>query len=266
MILNEKKLLITLRNKPKICLIKLSIHANEIWLDAPGMDTLKIVYDADVSSNKFFEFDVWGTTAKGEYYILHIYNYIFVNIIFFQKGHEYSEEASEWLSKYIDCKVHLIKFSDGVHDRITNSKTEKVTNPVVYQDGFPAFLTNQTSIDDLNSRLSRQDRVTYRSFRPNIHIVNGEPYEEDNWFNFKINGLQFKHIHPCARCTTTLVNPDNGVKNENFEPLKTLRTYRILDEYKHLFDKAPLFGINLVSLNSGIIKINDELKILDHKH
>lgn len=64
-LLNESKTFISLRQKPRLALIVTSLHGNEIWLDAPEMETLKINVETDVSSNEVIEFDIFGAMGKG---------------------------------------------------------------------------------------------------------------------------------------------------------------------------------------------------------
>ena len=49
---------------------------------------------------------------------------------------------------------------------------------------------------------------------------------EDNWFYIKINGNVFRHASMCSRCVFTAVNPDDGSRNPDGEPLKTLKSFR----------------------------------------
>jgi len=65
-LLNEHNNIVTQRTKPKLSLIKPSLYGEQIWLDAPGLETLKIDYKPN--NNDFHatvDFKVWGQDVKG---------------------------------------------------------------------------------------------------------------------------------------------------------------------------------------------------------
>lgn len=93
----------------------------------------------------------------------------------------------------------------------------------LYTDLTSFMLMNKSSVDDLNTKLN--DKVNHRYFRPNI-LVDGDnipPFDEDNWEWIKIGHVVFRSVKPCTRCTLTTINPDDGVRNKQEEPLKTLK-------------------------------------------
>jgi len=79
--------------------------------------------------------------------------------------------------------------------------------------------------------------------------------DEDNWKQFKINEIVFKPVKPCARCVITTVNQETAERGA--EPLKTLSTYRRIDNNK------VIFGMNLLHEGKGTISIGDMLEILE---
>lgn len=172
-----------------------------------------------------------------------------------------SDEASEWFSSYLNLEARLVHFTNGLLQRRATPPNSEPSNSIVYQDGFPLLLINQASIDDLNSRMNREDHVTYRNFRPNFLIESNSAFFEDVCIDFTISGIKFKNVKLCTRCTMTTVIPDKGVKTQSQEPLKTLRKYRVKEELAHLYQDAPVFGINMIPINQGIIRIGDELLI-----
>lgn len=179
---------------------------------------------------------------------------------------EWDEEANKWFSQFFGAPTRLIKFLSGMEYRKTKlQKGDQVVldsqYPIVYQDGAPFLLVNQSSIDDLNSRLDRSSQVSYRNFRPNILVQAGNAFDEDDWTAIRLGQVSFNNVKPCTRCTLTTVIPGKGVKNENGEPLRTLRQYRVKSELKHLYEDTPLFGVNLVAYNEGDIKLGDEVSV-----
>ncbi|KUJ60310.1 sulfurase [Flavobacteriaceae bacterium CRH] len=160
---------------------------------------------------------------------------------------EVNQETSKWFSEHLgfECKlVKIIKIGNRKHE----SSKSKETYNVSLADGYPYLLTGTESLDFLNEKL--EDKITVLRFRPNIVISSQNPHEEDDFDTFKIGGVQFKNIKPCGRCIMVNNDPQNGKLKK--EPLKTLSKYRNVNN-------SVLFGTNIVSLNSGIINVGDEI-------
>ena len=66
MLLNEHNNLVSLRTKPSLSLISISFEDENICLDAPGVPTLRISIQKDVSDNQVFEFKLWEQVIKGK--------------------------------------------------------------------------------------------------------------------------------------------------------------------------------------------------------
>lgn len=160
---------------------------------------------------------------------------------------EVNQETSKWFSKHLgfECKlVKIIKIGSRKHE----SSRLKETFNVSLADGYPYLLIGTESLDFLNEKL--QDKITVLRFRPNIVISSEKPHEEDDFTTFSIGEVQFKNVKPCGRCIMVNNDPQNGKLKK--EPLKTLSKYRNVNN-------SVLFGTNIVSLNSGIISVGDEI-------
>jgi len=117
-------------------------------------------------------------------------------------------------------------------------------------DGYPILIIGQSSLDDLNQRLS--EPVKMNRFRPNLVFTGGMPYEEDSWNHFRIGSSSFAGVKPCDRCVLTTVNPETGETGR--EPLLTLSRYRIQNEKIY-------FGQNVVPIELGKINVGDEISL-----
>ncbi|OXG03059.1 hypothetical protein BC749_1011156 [Flavobacterium araucananum] len=160
---------------------------------------------------------------------------------------EVNHKTSKWFSQHLgfECKlVKIIKNGDRKHE----SSRLKETFNVSLADGYPYLLIGTESLDFLNEKL--EDKITVLRFRPNIVISSEKPHEEDDFDTFKIGEVQFKNVKPCGRCIMVNNDPQNGKLKK--EPLKTLSKYRNVNN-------SVLFGTNIVSLNSGIISVGDEI-------
>ena len=178
----------------------------------------------------------------------HLDNFIAVNV-WDDKSEviEVNKSTSKWFSEHLgfECKlVKIIKNGDRKHE---SSKLKETFN-VSLADGYPYLMIGSQSLDFLNEKLT--DKITVLRFRPNIVISSQSPHEEDDFTTFKIGEVQFKNIKPCGRCIMVNNDPDNGKLKK--EPLKTLSEYRNVNN-------SVLFGTNIVSLNSGIINVGDEI-------
>lgn len=60
-------------------------------------------------------------------------------------------------------------------------------------------LMNQSSVDDLNSKLPDYPEVTAQQFRPNFVVKGAPAFEEDSWDWMRIGDVVFKNVRPCAR-------------------------------------------------------------------
>ncbi|QSB26800.1 MOSC domain-containing protein [Flavobacterium sp. CLA17] len=160
---------------------------------------------------------------------------------------EVNKTTSEWFSKHLgfECKlVKIMKIGGRKHE---SSRLKEIFN-VSLADGYPYLLVGSESLDFLNEKL--KDKITVLRFRPNIVISSKTAHEEDDFDTFKIGKVQFKNVKPCGRCIMVNNDPQNG--NLKKEPLKTLSTYRKVEN-------SVFFGTNIVSLNSGIIRVGDPI-------
>lgn len=160
---------------------------------------------------------------------------------------EVNKSTSKWFTERLgfECKlVKIIKSGDRKHE----SSRLKETFNVSLADGYPYLMIGTESLDFLNEKL--KEKITILRFRPNIVISSQNAHEEDNFDTFSIGEVKFKNVKPCGRCIMVNNDPQNG--NLKKEPLKTLSTYRNVNN-------SVLFGTNIVSLNSGIISVGDEV-------
>ena len=129
------------------------------------------------------------------------------------------------------------------------------------------MLCTEASVEELNGRLSQLDddkcTVSVRNFRPNINVSGKIPFDEDRWLHVRIGEVEFSCFKPCTRCVLTTVDPDEGKTNNNMQPLKLLRTYRLAPEGKlrELYKESPVFGVNMIAIKQGRIKVGDQVLV-----
>ncbi|KAF5274889.1 hypothetical protein FQA39_LY07071 [Lamprigera yunnana] len=185
------------------------------------------------------------------------------------------DEVANWLSQYLsnESSGYRLGYHDGVTTRNidkTHAKYKKVypflQNKAtgMYSDLTSFLLLNQSSVDDLASKIS-SDSITHRNFRPNILIEGAAPFAEDNWRWIKIGDAIFYSVKSCTRCVLTTVNPETAIKSATNEPLQTLRMYRKLKDLKNINvdGNLPLMGVNLGLHAIGKINVADTVFIVD---
>ncbi|SFD25401.1 MOSC domain-containing protein [Flavobacterium phragmitis] len=160
---------------------------------------------------------------------------------------EVNQETSKWFSLHLGFECKLVKILNNGARKHESSRLKETFN-VSLADGYPYLLIGTESLDFLNDKLD--EKITIKRFRPNLVVSTENPHEEDDFKTFSIGEVQFKNIKPCGRCVMVNNDPENGRLKK--EPLKTLSKYRNVDN-------SVLFGTNIVSLNSGIIAVGDEV-------
>lgn len=160
--------------------------------------------------------------------------------------------ADAWLSEALEAKVRLVYLPDDSPRQVEPERVQMPMN-VSFADAYPYLLIGETSLSDLNQRLA--EPVPMNRFRPNIVFAGAAAYQEESWGDLLIGGVSFRGIKPCGRCILTTTDQDTGLRHTGGDPLKTLATYRTQGN-------KVLFGMNLITLGSGVIKVGEELIVL----
>ncbi len=162
------------------------------------------------------------------------------------------QEPDNWFSEVLERQVHLIYMNEEVHRPLLNNNLPKDRSfEVSFADGYPYLLTSQASLDDLNGRLTTP--IPMDRFRSNLVVSGFKAFAEDDWNRVRIGEVEFIVAKPCARCQVTTIDQITGTTSK--EPLKTLATYRKQDG-------KVMFGMNLVAISTGSIKINDPVTLI----
>ncbi|MFD2573239.1 MOSC domain-containing protein [Spirosoma soli] len=174
-----------------------------------------------------------------------------------------SPEADRWFSKVLNEPCRLV-FMPEVTRRDVDAKYAQPDSQgrlpaVSFADGYPYLLIGQASLDELNQRLpAGSPSMEMGRFRPNIVVEGSSPYEEDTWSHFRVGGMDFYGVKPCARCVLTTIDPATGQKGK--EPLQTLATYR---RWNHKI----LFGQNVLPDPTavGVLRVGQKLEVLNRQ-
>jgi uncharacterized protein YcbX len=183
--------------------------------------------------NEFAEVTIWDDTCTGQFV---------------------SDEADEWFCSVLEMPCRLVYMPNDTR-RTTDQRYTGEDSITSFSDAYPFLLIGQSSLDDLNSKLT--EALPINRFRPNLVFTGGEPYQEDTMHTFIIGDITFHGVKLCARCVMTTIDQENGISGK--EPLKTLSRYR-------LKNKKIMFGQNLSHEGLGEIKIGDELHVIKLNH
>ena len=164
-----------------------------------------------------------------------------------------SEIADEWFSDMLSTKCRLVYMPEATKRKVEQpyAQHDEITS---LSDGYPTLIIGQSSLDDLNSRLS--EPLPINRFRPNIVFSGGIAFEEDNMKHFTVGDINFYGVKLCGRCPIPTINQDNAVQSK--EPLKTLASYRTRNN-------KVCFGQNLLHNGEGYIHVGDMMNVHEWK-
>ncbi|WP_296181746.1 MOSC domain-containing protein [Pseudomonas sp. UBA1879] len=202
-----------------------------VTLSAPGVAPLKVPLPENVEAN-LRGVTVWRDTLRVP---------------------DAGDEAARWVSDFIGKPTRMVHVPKE-RARWLPSGYGTVNDRVAFADGFPLLLIGQGSLDDLSNRIGREQEML--RFRPNLVVEGAEAFAEDGWKRIRIGDMTFQLLTACSRCILTTIDPATGERNEDREPLSTLKTYR---EKEGLV----LFGQNMVSEGPGVVEVGMEVEILE---
>ena len=232
MLVDEDHCFLTQREFPQMALLRTAIHANELTVYEKGNEVDKISVNLYPTGNGMMKVQVWDDVCDAI---------------------QMSDEVNQWFSQKLNRVCKLVYMPDVSKRKVDVGYA--LNNDITgFSDAFPVLMIGQASLDDLNSRL--EIPVPMNRFRPNIVFTGGLAFEEDTMQHFQINKNDFFAVKPCARCVVTTTDQETGITAK--EPLKTLAAYRT-------GNNKVYFGQNILYKNEGMIKVGDELKVLETK-
>lgn len=229
MIVDDAGTFITARKHPRLVLVRATPLDDALSLEAPGMPRLRL---APTANQEPTSVSIWKDQVTA------------------QKA---PAEVDAWISRYVGIPAHFVFMADDCVRRVDH-EFAKSGDQVSFADSFPILLISQAALDELNARLDKP--VSMLRFRPSLVVANSLPHAEDGWRSIRIGTIRFDVVKPCARCVLTTVDPQSGVPDPAGEPLRTLVSYR-------RFDKGVMFGQNLIARGTGVIRVGDDVSVID---
>jgi uncharacterized protein YcbX len=214
------------RSHPRLALVRPAIGDGTLRVEAPGMPALELPLRP--AGGVITSVVVWDDTCA---------------------AHWTGERAARWFSDLLETDCSLVHMPDSTLRPVDPDYAPDGTR-VSFADGFPFLLVSEESLADLNGRL--RSPIPMNRFRPNLVIAGGEPFGEDAMTDFRIAGLRFRVVKPCARCVVTTT--DQATLERGQEPLRTLASFRRRNGQVY-------FGQNVVHHGTGRLRIGDPLQV-----
>lgn len=232
MLVDENNRFLTQREFPLMALLRTAILVNELTVYEKGneADTIRVnLYPTETATLRV---QVWDDVVEA--------------IVM-------EDEINQWFSAKLNRVCKLVYMPDASQRKVDADYA--LNNELTgFSDAFPVLMIGQASLDDLNSRLTTA--VPMNRFRPNIVFTGGTAFAEDTMQHFRINGIDLYAVKPCARCVVTTTDQETGIIAK--EPLKTLSSYRT-------GNNKVYFGQNILYKQEGIIRVGDELNVVQVK-
>jgi uncharacterized protein YcbX len=226
MLVDDEAMFLTQRDYPRMTLISVQVKSDYLLVTAPKMEPLFVPFKLE--SEEHIPVVVWDDGVEAA---------------------PVGDEQAEWFSEFLGVSCKLVTMTERSLRPV--DKRYSISNDVVsFADGFPLLLISEASLADLNSRLDMP--VPMKRFRPNLVVKGCASFAEDSWKEILIGNIKLHVVKPCARCTITTVDTETGEKGQ--EPLRTLATYRSIDN-------KIMFGQNVLHATNGSLHVGDAVNI-----
>jgi uncharacterized protein YcbX len=169
----------------------------------------------------------------------------------FDAGAEHARGLSDWLGR----SVRLVRFDPACRRFCNHDWTQGRDVPNRFADGYPLLVLSQASVDALGVQVGRP--LAVERFRPNVLIEGVTAYAEDAGSQIRIGAARLVLTKPSTRCAITTIDPVSGCRDEDGEPLATLKRQR--------FDAAlrgAIFGRNAYALEGEGTRLRRGMPLL----
>jgi uncharacterized protein YcbX len=225
MVVDTRGEMLSQRTHPRLALVRPSLGDGTLRVEAPGMPALELPLRP--AGGVTTSVVVWDDTCAAWWT---------------------GERAAGWFSDLLESECSLVYMPDSTVRPVDPDYAPAGTR-VSFADGFGFLLVSEESLADLNGRLDAP--LPMNRFRPNLVIAGGEPFGEDAMSDFRIAGVPFRVVKPCARCVLTTT--DQVTLERGPEPLRTLATFRRRDGKVY-------FGQNVVHHGTGRLRVGEPVQ------
>jgi uncharacterized protein len=228
MIVDDEGVFVSQREYPSLALLQVSIGTDELVVRSARAGEVRVPRSG--ATGPWLHVRVWDDSVAAR---------------------DAGDVAAHLISAHIGKRVRLVHMPDS-SVRPVDPAFARAGDRVSFADAFPLLLIAQESLDQLNTRLAWP--IPILRFRPNIVVADASPHAEDGWRRIRLGTVICDVVKPCARCTTTTVDPATGTRGT--EPLRTLATYRT-------WNQKVYFGQNVIHRALGELAIGDEVTVIE---
>ncbi|MGV3623520.1 MAG: MOSC domain-containing protein [Archangium sp.] len=225
MVVDEKNRFVTQRSVPAMATVQPTISAGELKLQRDGASVL--IHEPPLDGPRL-TVTVWKDTFEAL---------------------DAGDDAAEWLSDQLKTTVRLVHFAPDVRRDVDPKYAPHAQTS--FSDGYPLLITNEASLDALNSQLP--SAIPMERFRPNLVVRAEQPWAEDRWSRLIIDGVTFDGVKTCARCVMINTDQRTGEKPDGNVPLERLT------EVHGVEGRGAIFGMNLVHRGTGTVRVGSEV-------
>ncbi len=230
---NATSTFLTQREFPRMALVRPHLADGAVRVEAPGMEPLTVSMVAEGPERPVV---IWRDTCPAV---------------------DQGDVLANWFGAFLGTDCRVVRLAPGYRRQVDQTFATSETDQVGFADGFPFLLISEESLADLNSRLD--EPLLMNRFRPNIVVRGGGPFWEDRVGRFRIGGITFSCVKPCARCPITTTDQSTAIVGK--EPLRTLATFRRGGIHvPGPVRGAAYFGQNVIHDSVGAIRVGDEVE------
>jgi uncharacterized protein len=224
----------TQRSHPKMATVWTELLDDSLELSAPDADSVRVAFEPPPAPP--MRVRVWDSVVDAI---------------------PASREADGFLSDYLGEPCRLVYMPDSTRRASNPDYAGEGERLVGFADGYAYLVASTASLEDLNARLSAKGHppLPMNRFRPNIVVSGAVPYAEGGWRELRVGEALLRAAKPCGRCEVTTTDQSSG-EVRGPEPLATLGEYRTSDEF------GVMFGVNLVTLEQGLVRRGDRVEAL----
>jgi len=235
MVVTREGLFLTQREYPRMATIAPRVEGEALVVEAPGLSPIRLPL-AHEPGAPAIEVLIWDDHVLAA---------------------DCGDAAAAWFADAVGAPCRLVRFRPDVVRPKISPWTGGLPAAARFSDGYPILLIGQSSLDDLNARLTKAGRTALpmNRFRPNVVVEGIEAFEEDFVDVFSDEGVALRPVKPCARCPIPSVDQATGIPGP--DPLDILQTYRA----NARMDGAVTLGMNVI-VQDGVgrtLRIGQEL-------
>jgi uncharacterized protein YcbX len=221
--------MLTQRSHPQLALVTTSLQGGALTIGVPGAAPIELPARPD------------GPRRTASIWKDHV------------DAIEVESEIVPLLAAHLGAPCALVFMPDDA-ERQVDLRFGAPGDRVGFADGYPLLLATFASLAELGARLDAP--VPMDRFRPNLVVAGGEPFEEERYGRVRVGAVELRMPKRCARCEVT--NVDQATAARGAEPLRTLATYRAMDNNVY-------FAQNLIPDGEGAVALGDAITYLDER-